>query len=143
MLVFTRLTRKMVLPVVLALAILAAIGFPAESKPIQVGNRFNSHSVRGHSGGAINSGDCGFISQQPSQVINVTQRVNYMQVRVIASGGKPTLLIRGANRRFCSIADDVSGVNPQISGVWLPGRYLIYVGDRTRTRHPFTLTISK
>ena len=138
-----RITQKIFIPIALALVWLAAITTPVKSQPIQVGNRFNSRTARGSSGGPNKTRDCGFIASKPNQVINVTERINYMRVSLTAFGGQPTLLIKGPNGRFCVISDNVSGVNPQISGVWLPGRYAIYVGDRAGGSHPFDLTISK
>ncbi len=138
-----RITQKIVILVALALGLLASVRVPVESRPIQVRNGFNASTARGRSGGPSKTKDCGFIASKPNQVIDVATRINYMRVSVRADGGQPTLLIKGPNGRFCVIADQVSNINPKISGVWLPGRYEIYVGDRSGESHSFDLTISK
>lgn len=130
-----RVRQKTIVLLALTLSCLSAI--PAASKPIQIGARSNVNTIQGRSGGNINSRGCGFISKQPSQVINVTERINYMKVSVSSSAGQATLLIEGPNGRLCSIKP-----NPEIAGVWVPGSYSIYVGDRTNARHPYTLSIT-
>lgn len=102
-------------------------------------------NLSGTSGGSVDSKGCGFISQSPSQVINVTERIDYLRLRVQSNGGQPTLLVKGPSKgdQFCALADGLSSNNPEISGVWEPGTYYIYVGDRSGSRHPYTLNISK
>jgi hypothetical protein len=54
-------------------------------------------------------------------------------------------LIKGPGDKdsFCILADGNSGLEPEISGVWEPGQYQIYVGDRHGGQYPFKLRISK
>ena len=101
--------------------------------------------VQGSSGGPVNSVNCGFIANSPNYSLNLPQRVDYMRITVQAVGGQPTLLVVGpqANDSFCVLGDRGSGLQPEISGVWEPGTYNIFVGDRTGTRHKFTLNISR
>jgi hypothetical protein len=101
-------------------------------------------NLSGTSGGSVDSKGCGFISQSPSQVINVVDRLDYLRMRVQANGGQPTLLIKGPGKgdRFCALADGLSSNNPEISGVWEPGTYYIFVGDRSGSQHPYNLSIS-
>ena len=101
--------------------------------------------IQGRSGGPVNSGNCGFIPNSPNYTINLPQRVDYMRITVQAVGGQPTLLVVGpqANDSFCVLGDRGSGLKPEISGVWEPGNYNIFVGDRTGTRHQFKLNISR
>lgn len=101
-------------------------------------------TIRGQSGGSADSQGCGFISNSPSYEMNLENRIDYMRFTVQADGGQPTLLVIGPNSgdSFCVLGDRVSGLNPEISGVWEPGYYQIYVGDRTGDRHQFTMDIS-
>jgi len=101
-------------------------------------------TVEGLSGGFTDSQGCGFISDTPSYEMNIKSRVDYMRFTVEAAGGQPTLLVVGPNSgdSFCVLGDEISGLKPEISGVWEPGYYQIYVGDRTDTQHKFILDIS-
>ena len=100
--------------------------------------------VRGNSGGAIESKNCGFISATPSHTISLSERIDYLRMSVQANGGKPTLLVIGpkAEDSFCVLGDLSAGLNPEISGVWEPGMYQVYIGDRSGESHQFTLSIS-
>ena len=101
-------------------------------------------TIKGQSGGSTDSQGCGFIGDRPNYEMNLEQRVDYMRFTVQADGGQPTLLVIGpnANDSFCVLGDRVSGLKPEISGVWEAGSYKIYVGDRQGDRHQFTLNIS-
>ncbi|MGV2828831.1 hypothetical protein [Myxosarcina sp. GI1(2024)] len=100
-------------------------------------------TIRGQSGGTIDSKGCGFIANTPNYTLSIAQRVDYMRLKVQASGGQPTLLVLGPKPgdRFC-ILGEASGLQPEISGVWEAGRYQIYVGDRLGENYQFTLDIS-
>ena len=76
--------------------------------------------------------------------MNLEERMDYMRLTVEASGGQPTLLVVGPNTgdSFCVLGDEMSGLKPEISGVWEAGFYQIYVGDRTNEQHKFSLNIS-
>ncbi len=104
----------------------------------------NNTQITGTSGGNINSQDCGFISDKPNYTLNLSQKSDYLKVTVNAQGGQPTLLILNSNSqdRFCILGDTNSGINPQFSGIWEAGKYLIFIGDRLNSNHPFTLNIS-
>jgi len=101
-------------------------------------------TIEGLSGGFTDSQGCGFISDTPSYEMNLESRMDYMRLTVEAAGGQPTLLVVGPNSgdSFCVLGDEISGLKPEISGVWEPGSYQIYVGDRTNTQHKFVLDIS-
>ena len=103
-----------------------------------------NRTVEGQSGGSTDSQGCGFISDRPNYEMSLDQRVDYMRFTVQTDGGQPTLLVLGPNPNdsFCVLGDKVSGLKPEISGVWEPGAYQIYVGDRQGDRHQFTLDIS-
>ena len=100
--------------------------------------------VNGKTGGSVNSKDCGYIDTKPSHVLNLMERMDYLRVSLKANGGDPTLLIfgPGPQDRFCVLGDRNLGVNPELSGVWESGKYLIFVGDRSNAQHSFTLDIS-
>ena len=112
--------------------------------PLLAAPKIDSQTVRGNSGGSVESQNCGFIAATPSHTISLSERVDYMKMLVKADGGKPTLLVIGpkAEDSFCVLGDLSAGLNPEISGVWEPGTYQIYVGDRSGESHQFTLSIS-
>ena len=100
--------------------------------------------IRGNTGGSVESKNCGFIGATPSHTISLSERIDYLRMLVEADGGKPTLLVVGpkAEDSFCVLGDISVGLNPEISGVWEPGNYQVYVGDRSGEAHQFTLSIS-
>ena len=101
-------------------------------------------TIRGQSGGSVDSQGCGFVSSNPSYELSLKETVDYMRLTVRADGGQPTLLVIGPNSNdsFCVLGDEISGLKPEISGVWEAGSYRIFVGDLTRSQHQFTLDIS-
>ena len=103
-----------------------------------------NQTIKGQSGGSIDSQGCGFIAATPNHEMHIEQRIDYMRLTVQATGGQPTLLVLGPNLgdRFCVLGDEVSGLKPEISGVWEAGSYQIYVGDRIGEQYQFTLDIS-
>ena len=128
--------------IVLSMALLTAL--PAIAQ-IQTDNLLiDNQIIEGQSGGAVDSQGCGFISTIPNHEINLSQRIDYMRLTVKADGGQPTLLVLGPNSgdSFCVLGDEISGLNPEISGVWEAGNYEIYVGDRSGKRHQFVLNIA-
>ncbi|MGD1918715.1 MAG: hypothetical protein ACFCAD_07385 [Pleurocapsa sp.] len=100
--------------------------------------------IEGQSGGFVDSQGCGFIADSPNHRMNLSHRVDYMRLTVKADGGQPTLLVLGPNSNdsFCVLGDEISGLQPEISGVWEAGNYEIYIGDRSRSQHKFFLNIS-
>ena len=103
-----------------------------------------NQTIQGRSGGSIDSQGCGFIAGSPNHKMNLSQRIDYMRLTVQANGGQPTLLVLGPNSgdSFCVLGDEVSGLKPEISGVWEAGNYEIYIGDRSGSQHQFVLNIS-
>ncbi|MEM7590490.1 MAG: hypothetical protein AAF383_03025 [Cyanobacteria bacterium P01_A01_bin.83] len=116
----------------------------ADANPGGIGDKQANRTITGQSGGTIDSQGCGFVSNSPSYEINLKEKVDYMRFTVQADGGQPTLLVIGPNSddSFCVLGDEVSGLKPEISGVWEAGYYQIYIGDRTSSQHNFTLSIS-
>jgi hypothetical protein len=139
-----------VLPLVssaaLSIAISIALLKPGIAQPMAIGVKIDNklQTIQGRSGGSIDSKGCGFIAEQPNHIIQLSQRVDYMRLSVKASGGHPTLLVLGPNSgdSFCVLGDRVSGLKPEMSGVWEAGEYKIYVGDRVGENYSFTLNIS-
>jgi hypothetical protein len=97
--------------------------------------------LQGTSGG-LQKSDCGSISEQPSQTLEVSQQFPYLRLRV-ESAGEPTLLIEGPTGRFCVLADSTAGEQPEMSGLWTVGTYQIYIGDLAGEQHSYTLSISE
>ena len=89
----------------------------------------------GTSGGPKDSKDCGYIAGAPNLQVQLTQQFTYLRFTV-QGAGQPTLLIEGPGGRFCGLG------KPEIVGLWKPGLYKIYVGDRTQAQHPFTLSVT-
>ena len=100
--------------------------------------------VNGQSGGSIDSQGCGFITKFPNYEMSLDQSLDYMRLTVQADGGQPTLLVLGpkSGDSFCVLGDEISGLKPEISGVWEPGNYQVFIGDRLGERHKFVLDIS-
>lgn len=92
--------------------------------------------------GGPRSSDCGFLPEQASQQVDITpafaEQSGFLRFSV-RGGGEPTLLVVGPTGRFCALPNQ--GITQQ-TGVWLPGRYDLYVGDRQGKRHRVTLSIS-
>ncbi|MBZ8180691.1 hypothetical protein [Oscillatoria salina] len=138
--------QQILVPVAVVTVLLVAGTTSGKAQPtIQLRNQsnFTPISSPGQSGGSVDSKNCGFVARSPNQVLNVTERIDYLRVRVEATGGEPTLLVDGPDGRFCVLADEISGDSPEISGVWLPGRYSVYVGDRSGSRYDYTLYVSQ
>lgn len=121
---------------------IALFNFPSGGDNIALAQ--GNATIEGLSGGSTDSQGCGLISDRPSYEMNLESRMDYMRFTVEAAGGQPTLLVVGPNSgdSFCVLGDEISGLKPEISGVWEPGFYQIYVGDRTNTQHKFVLDIS-
>jgi hypothetical protein len=137
------LTNLMVIPTTLALILSGAIAARSDAPTLEIGQqlRTNPITVQGKSGGTNNSRNCGYTAASPNQQVRLTQRLDYLRFSVQGEG-EPTLLVEGPGGRFCVFADADSGEKPEISGVWLPGTYAIYVGDRVGGQHQYTLSIS-
>jgi hypothetical protein len=75
-------------------------------------------------------------------VFSLAQPVPYLRF-TIHSEGEPILIIEGPGGRFCVLADNYSGDNPEISGLWDAGTYNVYVGNRTPGDYSYTLQISQ
>ncbi len=126
----------LIFPSVLATAF--AIAPMAYGSPIQT-PLANAITVTGNSGGSQSS-QCGFISGTPSQVVVVSQPTP-LRFKVVQGAGQPTLRISGPVNQ-CAMAEGSAGGTIEIPGVWQPGTYSVFVGDRAQGSYPFTLSIS-
>lgn len=109
------------------------------------GVKAQNQEIKGMTGGNKNSGDCGYIADQPNYVLQLSQQAYSLNISVETPSGKPSLLILGPGEgdRFCILGDANAGKNPQMGGVWAAGKYFIYVGDSQGSQNPFTLKISQ
>jgi hypothetical protein len=129
--------------VTLALAMILAPVGAVRSQPLQIAPGFPEPlTMSGVSGGPNNSGDCGFVSQAPNHVINVTQDLPYWRIAV-QTAGAPSLMIQGPRGRFCVLPANAATGNVEFSGYGDKGTYTIFVGDRSQGQHPYSLSISQ
>lgn len=130
----SNLLQKILVPTTLAATLMGFGGLPSVANTIAIAPS-QSQQVTGQSGGTQATPDCGAIAATPNHVITVTEQINSMRLRVEATGGQPTLLVIGpsTNERMCA-----SG-KPEMPGLWLPGEYRVFVGDRAGESHNYTL----
>lgn len=116
----------------------------ALSETIAIAPTSQAVQVSGTSGGGQKDSGCaGNIAASPNHTIQVTEDTS-LRFTLQASGGQPTLLIRGASgQNFCVAADSYSNGKVVIPGRWSRGTYSVFVGDRANGRHPYTLSISR
>lgn len=102
-----------------------------------------NQTIQGTTGGNKNSGDCGYIANQPNHIINLSQQTYSLNIILEANNGNPSLLVLGpgGSDRFCVLGKPSTGKKAKMGGVWAPGKYLIYVGDTQGSNHPFTLRV--
>lgn len=86
--------------------------------------------------------NCNATPTAANWVIEMTRPFPYLRF-TIQSEGEPVLIIEGPGGRFCVLADNYSGDNPEISGLWDAGTYNIYIGNRTPGDYSYTLNISQ
>ena len=143
MAIFNLFRFEIINTIVLSMAVLSM--FPAIAlAQVDEQSAQNSQMIEGQTGGSIDSQGCGFIADSPNHQMNLAERIDYMRLTVQADGGQPTLLVLGPNSgdSFCVLGDEISGLKPEISGVWEAGNYDIYIGDRSGKQHQFVLDIS-
>ncbi len=132
-----------IVPTALAMSLVFAEANLAQTPTIQINRNLQTDPLvlNGKSGGTIKS-NCGNITTEPNQVIQVTESLPYLRLTV-ESQGKPTLLIDGPGGRFCVLADSYSGGKPELSGYWQAGKYSLYVGELSQREYGYTLSISQ
>ncbi len=134
---------KVINTIILSTLILSTYGQASLAQTNKKATQLNQ-TIKGKSGGSIDSQGCGFIASNPNHQMKLDERIDYMRLTVRADGGQPTLLVLGPNSgdSFCVLGDEISGLKPEISGVWEAGNYDIYICDRLGNQHQFVLDIS-
>ena len=89
-----------------------------------------------------NTLNCDSTPSAANWVISLTQPVPYLRF-TIQSEGSPILMINGPGGCFSVLADNYSGDNPEISGLWQDVTYNIYIGNSTPGDYLYTLQISQ
>ncbi|MFS0513204.1 hypothetical protein ACEYW6_00465 [Nostoc sp. UIC 10607] len=132
-----------IVPTALAMSLVFTQANWAQRPTIQINRNFQPDPLilNGNSGGTVKS-NCGNITTEPNQVIQVTESLPYLRLTV-ESQGKPTLLIDGPGGRFCVMADSYSGGKPELSGYWQEGKYSLYVGELSKQEYRYILSISQ
>ncbi|MEH2054813.1 MAG: hypothetical protein V7K97_01255 [Nostoc sp.] len=132
-----------IVPTALAMSLVFTEANLAQTPTTQINRNFQPDPVvlKGKSGGTVKS-NCGNITTEPNQVIQVTESLPYLRLTV-ESQGKPTLLINGPGGRFCVMADSYSGDKAELSGYWQPGKYSLYVGELSQGQYRYNLSISQ
>ncbi|MHC0062229.1 hypothetical protein A4S05_03575 [Nostoc sp. KVJ20] len=132
-----------IVPTALAMSLVFTEANLAQTPTIQINRNLQSDPLilNGKSGGTVKS-NCGNITTEPNQVIQVTESLPYLRLTV-ESQGKPTLLIDGPGGRFCVLADSYSGGKSELSGYWQAGKYSLYVGELSQREYNYTLSISQ
>ncbi|MEH2023106.1 hypothetical protein [Nostoc sp.] len=132
-----------IVPTALAMNLVFTEANLAQTPTIQINRNSQPDPLilKGKSGGTVKS-NCGNITTEPNQVIQVTESLPYLRLTV-ESKGKPTLLIDGPGGRFCVLADSYSGGKSELSGYWQAGRYSLYVGELSQREYDYTLSISQ
>ncbi|MEH2288223.1 hypothetical protein [Nostoc sp.] len=132
-----------IIPTALAMSLVFTEANLAQTPTIQINRNSQPDPLilNGKSGGTVKS-NCGNITTEPSQVIQVTESLPYLRLTV-ESQGKPTLLIDGPGGRFCVLADSYSGGKSELSGYWQAGKYLLHVGELSPQQYTYSLSISQ
>ncbi|MEH2413899.1 hypothetical protein [Nostoc sp.] len=132
-----------IVPTALAISLVFTEANLAQTPTIQINRNLQPDPLvlKGKSGGSVKS-NCGNITTEPSQVIQVTESLPYLRLTVEGQG-KPTLLIDGPGGRFCVMADSYSGDKPELSGFWQAGKYSLHVGELSKREYTYTLSISQ
>jgi len=134
--------RWLVVPIAAAIALGTSSTVLSQAVAITPGSQ--TVQLSGTSGGSKqdSKGCAGSIAAAPNHVIQVTEDAN-LQFMLQASG-EPALLIRsGSGQEFCVPADSYSNGKVTIPGRWNKGTYAVYVGDRAKGQHAYTLSISR
>jgi hypothetical protein len=132
-----------IVPTALVISLFFTEANLAQTPKVQINRTFQPDPLvlNGKSGGTVKS-NCGNITTEPSQVIQVTESLPYLRLTV-ESQGKPTLLIDGPGGRFCVMADSSSGGKVELPGYWQAGRYTVHVGELSQQQFNYTLSISQ
>ncbi|MEA5575345.1 hypothetical protein [Anabaena sp. UHCC 0451] len=130
-------------PATLVMSLVFNQSILAQTPFIPINNQLQTDPlvVNGTSKGKVQS-NCGNITTQPSQVLQVQESLPYLRL-TLEGQGQPTLLIDGPGGRFCVLADNYSQNKPELAGFWQLGNYLLYIGNLSPGEHNYTLSISQ
>ncbi len=132
-------SQSMLVPFLMATATVLAFS-PVATSQMAPSIQPNPLIISGLSGGQRPT-SCGFIPDNPSQVVSVSKPMANLTFQV-TGGGEPTLFISGPNgQSFCIPADNGSGGRIVVPGLWEQGSYYLFVGNRQSGNFPFTLSI--
>lgn len=94
----------------------------------------------GSAGGVIDvrllGAECqGFVNSTPSHVLTLRDDFDYLRVQLGEVSGEATIILRTPGGRYlCSAPSDTNAHVDQ--DAWVRGRYLIWIGSRTREAQP-------
>jgi hypothetical protein len=133
--------RWSILPTTIA-AVFAMAGMAASQQTVSIAPNAQPLNLSGVSGGDKKDPGCaGFIGDRPNHTVQVTADSNLKFT--LQGSGESTLLITGAQgQNFCVQADRLSNGKVEIPGRWTKGSYSVFVGDKGRSRNPYTLSIA-
>lgn len=132
-----------IFPIILAMSFIFINVQLSKAEVIQIERDFQPDplTLNGKSGGFEKS-NCGNIGAKANHILEVTESLPYLRLTV-KSKGKPTLLIDSPEGRFCVLGDSYSQDRPEISGYWQAGKYSLHIGDLSKQRHTYNLSISQ
>jgi hypothetical protein len=127
-----------------ALVIAGNSGARSQGSGIALASGFSSPIVvRGTSGGAKQTPDCGKIAAAPNHVIQMKNDFPYLRFSLQSAGSPTLLIVEPSGRRTCVLSDSYSQGTIQSSGFWKKGPYSVYIGDRAGGRNQYTLSITQ
>lgn len=129
-------------PVTVVMSLLFNQAVLGQTPLIQINQQFPTDPlvIKGTSKVTVPS-NCGNITGQPSQVIEIQESLPYLRLTVEGQG-QPTMLIDGPGGKFCVLADNYGANKPELAGFWQVGNYSLYVGNLSPGEHNYTLSIS-
>lgn len=135
-----KIHRWIIIPAIAATLLTTLGATRSVAEQVTLAPHFQPITLRGMSGG-VNSSNCGKIAASPNVILQVTDNISSMRVRV-QSSGQPTLLIDGPKGRACIPADSTGSGSIEIPGFWEKGLYTLYIGDRAGESHDYTFSVS-
>jgi hypothetical protein len=113
----------------------------AQSSPIAlVPSTKQSVTVSGTSGGGQRGSGCvANVGPEPNHVVRIQEDGN-LQFQV-EGGADVTLLVVGDTNKFCVAASKLDQGKIAISGRWKKGNYQVFVGNQSKARDSYSLTI--
>lgn len=134
--------KQLLVSTTLAAIALGTASVPSGAETVALGETLTQTIVlSGQSGGSVGTPDCGQISATPNHVLNITEQINSMRIRLQNANDRATLLIDGPGGRFCAVT--AGNKSPEIPGLWMPGQYQIYVGHLDGNSSAYTISISQ